>query len=85
MGKYYDEICRFTLLRVFRWMEKGVGLAIIIFLLKILWDWNGQYNGLILHIITRNFLVLACFRVIIVCVPVQKLIFSILIHNPKTL
>ena len=41
-----------------------------------------NYNDLI-HFITHCYLILACFPVGIVYIPVQKLIFSILTHDQK--
>ena len=42
-----------------------------------------KYNGLHLYFITDSYLLLACFSVGFLHILVQKLIFSILTHNPK--
>ena len=42
-----------------------------------------HYNGLLLHFITHCFLLIACFRVGIVYIPVKKLIFKIRTNNQK--
>ena len=43
------------------------------------------YNSLLLHFITHYFLLLACFHVGIVYIPVQKLIFFDFDPEPKIL
>ena len=42
-------------------------------------------NGLIFHFNTHCYLFLACFSIGITYIPVQKLFFLILTHNPKKL
>ena len=44
-----------------------------------------HYSGLLIHFIAYCFLILSCFPVGILHIPVQKLVFSISTHNQKTL
>ena len=43
-----------------------------------------HYNGLPLYFITNSYLLLAFFYVVFLYILVQKLMFSILTHNPKS-
>ena len=36
-----DEKCQVPLLRVSRWMEKGIGPANAIYFLNIMWGWKA--------------------------------------------
>ena len=42
-----------------------------------------HYNGLPLYFIANSYLLLACFSVGFLYILVQKLVFSILTHNPQ--
>ena len=44
-----------------------------------------NHNGILLHLITYCYLSLACFSVVSVYIPLQKLFLIFLTQNPKTL
>ena len=41
MSRACDETCKVTLLRVFRWMEKGLEPEYTISFLEIMWGWKA--------------------------------------------
>ena len=43
MSRAFDETCKFPLLRVFRWIEKGFGPENAISLLTIMWGWKAIF------------------------------------------